>query len=103
MRTETMDFGSKRRHGDLLRLAGDDAAAQDSFHRSLAIAQCQDAKLFELGAATSFARLWRDQGKIADAQALLAPIYGWFTEGFDAPDLVDAKALLDDLATARSY
>jgi predicted ATPase len=49
--------------------------------------------------AISLARLWRDQGKIADAQALLAPIYNWFTEGFDAPDLIDAKALLSELAT----
>jgi hypothetical protein len=51
-----------------------------------------------LRAGTSLARLWRDQGKIADAQALLAPIYDWFTEGFDAADLVAAKALLDELA-----
>jgi predicted ATPase len=49
--------------------------------------------------ATSLARLWRDQGRRADAQALLAPVYSWFTEGFDAPDLIDAKALLSELAT----
>ena len=52
---------------------------------------------FELRASMSLARLWRDQGKIADAQALLAPIYGWFTEGFDTPDLIEAKALLQEL------
>jgi predicted ATPase len=52
---------------------------------------------FELGAATSLARLWREQGKRAEARDLLAPVYGWFTEGFDTRDLQDAKRLLDDL------
>jgi len=52
-----------------------------------------------LRAALDLARLWRDQGKFADAQALLAPIYGWFTEGFDAPDLIQAKSLLGELET----
>ena len=56
------------------------------------------AKARELRAATSLARLWRDQGKRATARALLAPIYGWFTEGFDTADLKDVKALLDELA-----
>jgi predicted ATPase len=54
-------------------------------------------KLFEVRASTSLERLWRDQGKLAMARDLLAPIYNWFTEGFDAPDLKDAKALLDEL------
>jgi predicted ATPase len=64
----------------------------------LSIAQEQGAKLWELRAAVSLARLWRDQGRRAEARDLLAPIYGWFTEGFDTPDLKDAKALLDALA-----
>jgi predicted ATPase len=54
--------------------------------------------MWELRAATSLARLWRDQGKGAEAWDLLAPVYGWFTEGFDTADLKDAKALLDELA-----
>jgi predicted ATPase len=61
--------------------------------------QGQCAKLFELRASTSLARLWRDQGKRTEARDLLAPIYGWFTEGFDTPDLKEAKALLDELVT----
>ena len=58
----------------------------------------QQARLWELRAATSLARLWADQGKRTQARDLLAPIYGWFTEGFDTADLKDAKALLDQLA-----
>jgi predicted ATPase len=54
---------------------------------------------FELRAATSLARLWRDQGKRTEARELLSPVYGWFTEGFDTPDLKEAKALLDELAS----
>ena len=61
------------------------------------IAQSQAAKLFELKASEGLARLWRDQGKRDEARDLLGPIYNWFTEGFDAPDLKDAKALLDEL------
>jgi predicted ATPase len=61
------------------------------------VAQDQRAKLWELRAATSLARLWRDQGKRAEACNLLAPVYGRFTEGFDTPNLRDAKALLDAL------
>ena len=61
------------------------------------MAERQSAKLLQPRASVSLARLWRDQGKIAEAQALLAPVYNWFTEGFDAPDLVDAKALLHEL------
>jgi predicted ATPase len=62
------------------------------------IARQQHAQSWELRAATSLARLWRDQGKRAEARALLAPIYGWFTEGFDTADLQEAKALLEALA-----
>ena len=75
------------------------AAAEDSLRRALAIARRQTARLFELRAATSLARLWRDQGKRTEARDLLTPIYGWFTEGFDTPVLQDAKALLDELAS----
>jgi predicted ATPase len=68
-----------------------------SFQRALEIARRQQAKSWELRAATSLARLWRDQGRHADAHDLLASVYGWFTEGFDTADLKDAKALLDEL------
>jgi len=72
--------------------------AEQSYHQALAVAARQSAKLFELGAATSLARLWRDQGKRTEARDLLAPIYEWFTEGFDTPVLKEAKALLEHLA-----
>jgi predicted ATPase len=65
--------------------------------RAIEVARGQSAKQFELQAAVSLARLWVEQGKRLKAHDLLAPIYGWFTEGFDAPDLKDAKALLDEL------
>ena len=68
------------------------------FARALSIARVQQAKSFELRAAMSMARLWRDQGKRDEARELLAPVYGWFTEGFDTLDLKQAKALLDELA-----
>jgi len=66
--------------------------------RSLKVARKQQAKSWELRAAMSRARLWRDQGKCDEARELLAPVYGWFTEGFDTLDLKEAKALLDELA-----
>jgi len=72
--------------------------AESCFHHALDIARTQQAKSFELRAATSLARLWQQQGKRQEAHDLLAPIYGWFTEGFDTADLKDAKALLDSLA-----
>ena len=75
----------------------DTAKAQSYFERSLAVARQQQAKSWELRAAMSVARLWRDQGKPQQARDLLAPVYGWFTEGFDTLDLKDAKALLDEL------
>jgi class 3 adenylate cyclase/predicted ATPase len=73
--------------------------AQSYFQRALAIARQQQAKSWELHAAMSLARLWRDQGKVQQARELLAPVYGWFTEGFDTRDLKEAKALLDALAS----
>jgi predicted ATPase/class 3 adenylate cyclase len=77
----------------------DAAKAQACFERALDVARKQQAKSWELRAATSLARLWRDQGKVQQARELLAPIYGWFTEGFDTRDLKEAKALLEELAT----
>jgi class 3 adenylate cyclase/predicted ATPase len=71
------------------------AEAEAYFHRALEVAQTQSAKAFELRAATSLARLWRDQSKHVEARDLLAPVYGWFTEGFDSADLRNAKSLLD--------
>jgi predicted ATPase len=76
---------------------GDNAKAHAYFERALAVARAQQAKSWELRAATSLARLWRDQGKVQQARDLLAPVYGWFTEGFDTLDLKEAKALLDVL------
>jgi len=75
------------------------AKAEARFERALAVARAQQAKSWELRAATSMARLWRDQGKRDEARDLLAPVYGWFTEGFDTLDLKEAKALLDALAS----
>jgi predicted ATPase len=76
----------------------DAARAEAYFERAIAIAREQQAKSWELRAAMSMARLWRDQGKRHEARALLAPVYGWFTEGFDTLDLKEAKALLEELA-----
>jgi len=72
--------------------------AESCFQQALAVARNQQAKALELRAALSLSRLWQQQGKRAAARELLAPIYGWFTEGFDAGDLQDAKALLEELA-----
>jgi predicted ATPase len=92
---------------DVHRIAGeialmspepDAAKAEACFERALAVARAQQAKSWELRAALSMARLWRDQGKRDEARELLAPVYGWFTEGFDTLDLKQAKALLDELA-----
>jgi predicted ATPase len=83
----------------LLRQAVPDVPqAETCFQQALAIARRQQAKSWELRAATSLARLWQRQGKRTEARELLAPIYGWFTEGFDTADLQDAKVLLDALA-----
>jgi predicted ATPase len=72
--------------------------AEGYFERALEVARQQQAKSLELRAAMSMARLWRAQGKRDEARDLLAPVYGWFTEGFDTRDLKEAKALLDELA-----
>jgi predicted ATPase len=77
----------------------DAANAETYFKRALAVAHQQQAKSWELRAAMRMARLWRDQGKQEEARELLAPVYGWFTEGFDTLDLKEARALLDELST----
>jgi predicted ATPase len=93
--------------GDVLRIAGeialkspepDAAKAEAYFEYALSVARQQQAKSWELRAAISLARLRRDQGKVREARELLAPVYGWFTEGFDTRDLKEAKALLEELA-----
>ena len=72
----------------------------DQYQAAVDVARQLDAKSWELRAAMSMARLWRDQGRREEARDLLAPVYGWFTEGFDTLDLKEAKALLDELAKA---
>jgi class 3 adenylate cyclase/predicted ATPase len=88
-----------RTAGEIARMQADPdlAKAETYFEQALAVARAQRAKSWELRAATSMARLWREQGKRDEAHALLAPIYGWFTEGSDTLDLKEAKALLDEL------
>jgi len=97
----------KWREAEVHRIAGeialkshapDTEKAERQFDRALVVARQQQAKSWELRAAMSMARLWRDQGKPQQARELLAPVYAWFTEGFDTLDLKDAKALLDELA-----
>jgi len=87
-----------RQKGELLR--ADPDTAETCFRRAIEIASAQSAKLFELRASVSLARLWGEHGKRDEAHALLAPIHAWFTEGFDTPDLTDAKALLDEFAAS---
>jgi predicted ATPase len=88
-----------RRKGVLLLAlsAEQHAEAETCLHQALAIAHRQQAKLLELRAAVSLSRLWQQQGKCQEAHGLLAPVYHWFTEGFDTIDLQEAKALLDEL------
>ena len=78
--------------------ADDTAAAEACYLRALAVARAQEARSLELRAACDLARLWAECGDRARAAELLAPVYGWFTEGFDTADLKEAKALLDGLA-----
>jgi predicted ATPase len=91
-----------RLKGELLQASAGDltnsSECERCFNRALDVARMQSAKLLELRAASSLARLWRVQGKCEQARDLLGSIYGWFTEGFDTPDLKGAKALLDELA-----
>jgi predicted ATPase len=98
-RTGERQFAAElnRHKGELLLRQGDSEAAEELYYKALSIAEEQGAKLWELRAAASLARLRRDQGRRAEARDLLAPLCGWFTEGFDTPDLKQAKALLDEL------
>ena len=89
-----MTLQTPRRH----QTAGIQTEAKASFQKALTIARHQEAKSLELRVATSLARLWQQQGKQAQARDLLAPVYNWFTEGFDTADLKDAKALLGELS-----
>jgi len=99
-RTEEGEFEAElyRVRGELLLATEDAGQAEESFCTALEIARRQRAKLWEMRAAVSLARLWRDQGKRAEARDLLASVYGWFTEGFDTPVLQEARALLDELS-----
>jgi predicted ATPase len=81
--------------GHLLLRQGQSVGAEELYRKALRVAEEQEAKLWELRATVSLAQLRRDQGRHAEAHDLLAPVYGWFSEGFDTPDLKDAKALLD--------
>jgi len=87
-----------RHKGQLLLRQGHTEAAEELYREALSIAREQEAKLWELRAAVSLARLRSDQDRRAKARDLLAPVYGWFTEGFDTADLKEAKALLDELS-----
>ena len=82
----------------LQQSADNHTEAQTCFQQALDVARSRQVKSLELRAATSLSRLWQQQGKRAEARQLLAEVYGWFTEGFDTPDLREAKALLDELA-----
>jgi predicted ATPase len=90
-----------RQKGCLLLRQGHSQAAEELYRKALGIAREQEAKLWELRAAVSLARLWRDQSRRAAARDVLAPVYGWFSEGFATLDLKAAKALLDDLNVSR--
>jgi class 3 adenylate cyclase/predicted ATPase len=100
-RTGERQFAAElnRHKGQLLLRQGHAEAAEELYRKALSIAREQEAKLWELRAAASLARLRRDQGGSTEAHDLLAPVYGWFTEGFATPDLKEAKALLDELGS----
>jgi predicted ATPase len=87
-----------RLKGELLLMQGDKTEAEASLHQAVEVARRQSAKSWELRATTSLARLWQEQGRMDEARQMLAEIYGWFTEGFDTPDLKEAKALLEELS-----
>jgi DNA-binding SARP family transcriptional activator/predicted ATPase len=93
-----------RVRGELLRARrapGDEAEAEASFHKAIQVARGQQAKSWELRATTSLARLWQAQGRIDEARQVLSEIYGWFTEGFDTPDLREARGLLEELSNPK--
>ena len=109
---EEMEKGGEVQHqAEINRVAGeiallspepDVAKAEAYFERALSVARQQQAKSWELRASMSLARLWRSQGKVRQARELLAPVCGWFTEGFDTRDLKEAKALLEELGSPRT-
>ena len=86
-----------RLEGKFLLMQGDKTEAEASFHKAIEVARRQQAKSWELRATVSLCRLWQKQGKVDEARQMLAEIYGWFTEGFDTPDLQEARTLLDEL------
>jgi predicted ATPase len=88
-----------RLKGELLLRQGDEADAEASFHEAIEVAQGQSAKSWELRATVSLCRLWQQQGRVEEARQRLVEIYDWFTEGFDTPDLKEAKALLEQLSS----
>jgi predicted ATPase len=87
-----------RLKGELLLTQGDKTEAEASFHKAIEVARHQQARSWELRATVSLCRLWRKQGRVDEARQMLAEIYGWFTEGFDTPDLQEAKELLEELS-----
>jgi predicted ATPase len=87
-----------RLRGDLLLMQGDDAEAEVSLKKAIGVARRQSAKSWELRASTSLARLWQKQGKVDEAGQMLGEIYGWFSEGFDTPDLREARSLIEEFA-----
>ena len=97
LRTGAVEGAKVKRRRSKVEGAKVQEEAEDCFQKALDVARRQSAKSFELRAATSLARLWQQQGKRAEARGVLAPVYRWFTEGFDTADLKDAKALLDQL------
>jgi predicted ATPase len=86
-----------RLKGELLPTQGDETEAEASLHKAVEVARRQQAKSWELRATVSLCRLWQEQGKLEEARQRLAEIYDWFTEGFDTPDLQEARTLLDEL------
>jgi predicted ATPase len=87
-----------RIQAELLLMRGDETEAEASFEKAIQVARQQSAKSWELRAANGLACLWQEQGKPEEARQILAEVYNWFTEGFDTPDLQEAKALLEELA-----
>jgi len=92
-----------RLKGELLLMQGDEAEteveAERQYWHAIEVARRQRARSWELRATTSLARLWQEQGKTDEARQMLAEVYGWFTEGFDTADLIEAKALLEELSS----
>jgi class 3 adenylate cyclase/predicted ATPase len=92
----------ERRMGEVNRAEGNPLGAEQCFDRAMGIARRHQARLWELQAATSLSRLWRNQNRIVDARTILAPVYAWFTEGFDTVPLREAKTLLDELGRVHA-